>query len=588
VATRKEFRRLGEVKTQVSNKDPLIHSLAVAPDGNTLAAGRHDGSVSLWDTSTGKELRLWKADELPVVALSFSPKDKVLASGSWQGIRLWEAETGRRLDPYVEELGWPRKIVVSPDGKALAAGCFNSTLRLFDARQGKQRAEVTLAPYSLGDFAFSPDSQRLAFVEAPFFPDGPRNNRIRLLDTASGRDAGVLLERAEMIRYIAFSPNGDGIAGWGANDYCLWDAHTGKELKRFRGPQNAVSSFGYSPDGRLLATSGQGDANALWDPIKGKKVRDLGPIEFWNQGFLAFSPDGKTAALPGGQWGKDQGSQDPTEIILRETATGRERCRLTHHVYQPKSAAFCPKGRIIAVGGHREETIRLWDAYTGQEIGQLAGHRGGIDCMCFLPDGNTLISGSADCTILFWDMRKFEVERKLAVDKLGQEGLNAMWADLAHPDAARAYQAIRTLAEHPNEASAFLWELLEKTTKVDPKVIAQLISNLDNNQFEVREKASGELGKLGYLAESALRQALERKTSNEQQHRMKLLLEKLEDQGNDLVRIRVLRGLEVLERIGTKQAREVLHQLQNSSGGLLSEEAKASLERLAKRPGSKS
>ncbi len=577
VSSRKELRCLGEAKTNVSANDPLIQSLVVAPDGKTLAAGRHDGLILIWETRTGKELRRWKADHSYVKSLAFSPDSKVLASASSHYIRLWDPETGKRLDPFVDPLGLTERMVISPNGKILLPCYEDGALRIVEAASSRELASVALGPQGFADIAFSPECRLLALVEPPSLAK-PGGFGIRLVDLATGQDKGVLVKQTRMIRYIAFSPRGDSLVGWDDKEFIVWVAITGEERKRFPGPKKSVFAFGYSPDGRLLATVGEQDAMALWDPATGKRLRGLGERKGWRE-ILAFSPDSRTLALVGGD---RPAHQDAMEIILWETATGHVRCRLTGHEHQALRAAFSPNGRIIASAA-AEETIRVWDAPTGKQIGELTGHRGRVDSLAFLPNGNTLISGGVDRTILFWDMERFAPEKKDTVKHLGAEGLNSTWADLANSDAARAYRAIATLAEHPDETMSFLKASLPKGAKADSTVIARLIAELDDNQFAVREKASTELAKLGYRAEPALREALRAKASQEVQHRVNLLLIKLEDLATDPVKLRVLRAVEVLERIGTPEARQVLHGLEDAGEGPLSEEAKASLERLAKR-----
>jgi WD40 repeat protein len=402
-----------------------------------------------------------------------------------------------------------------------------------------------------------------------------------LLDVATGQEMPDFLKQTEMIRFIAFSPHGDTLAVWGLNDFVIWDTATRKERKRFKGPTNAVFAFGYSPTGRLFATTGQGDANVIWDPITGKKIRHLSKGENWNGGFLAFSSDGKMMALAGGEKRQTSG-EDAKHVVLWETATGRERLRLVGHEHQVRAAAFSVDGRILASTG-RAGIIRLWDTATGKQIGQLTGHRGWVNSLVFSPDGATLISGSIDSTMLFWDVGRISVEKKEVVKVLGALRLKGLWGDLADSDAPRAYRAITTLAQHPDETRSFLKASLLKTPNAHPKVISQLISDLDDNQFAVREKASTELGKLGYLAGPALRQALHSARSPEAEYRLKLLLNKLEDEAADMARIRVLRSIEALERMGEGEAVRALHDIQTSGEGFLKEEAQASLERLAKR-----
>jgi hypothetical protein len=119
----------------------------------------------------------------------------------------------------------------------------------------------------------------------------------------------------------------------------------------------------------------------------------------------------------------------------------------------------------------------------------------------------------------------------------------------------------------------------------DAARLARLIAALDDNDFAAREKATAELGELGDLAEGALRRLVEGGPSAEARQRAEGLLETLSKSAPSGEWLRALRALEVLEGVGTPQARQVLQTL---AGGLpearLTREAKASLERLERRP----
>ena len=111
-----------------------------------------------------------------------------------------------------------------------------------------------------------------------------------------------------------------------------------------------------------------------------------------------------------------------------------------------------------------------------------------------------------------------------------------------------------------------------------------MIADLDDERFAVREKATTELEKLGKEIEPALHKALQGKPSLEVRRRIDRLLEKLESAAPSPEQLRLLRALEVLEHIGTPEARELLRTLaKGASGARLTQEAKASLDRLANR-----
>ncbi len=109
--------------------------------------------------------------------------------------------------------------------------------------------------------------------------------------------------------------------------------------------------------------------------------------------------------------------------------------------------------------------------------------------------------------------------------------------------------------------------------------MARLLSELDNDDFAVREKASKELAKLGELTLPALEKALAGDPSPETRYRVERLLEKLSTPSPD--RLRTSRAIMVLEQIGTTEAKQLLETLaKGADGALLTEEAKAARRRM--------
>jgi HEAT repeat protein len=161
--------------------------------------------------------------------------------------------------------------------------------------------------------------------------------------------------------------------------------------------------------------------------------------------------------------------------------------------------------------------------------------------------------------------------------------LPSLWSDLAKADGAVAYRAIWCVAATPKEAVEFLRKRLQPIQDVDPERIQRLIADLDSDKFSTREKAENDLAALGDSAESALREALAGQPSSEVSLRIRLLLRKLVQPDNP-ERMRELRAIEVLELIGTPEAQDVLKRLaRGAKGAQMTQAAKASLDRLAKR-----
>jgi hypothetical protein len=198
----------------------------------------------------------------------------------------------------------------------------------------------------------------------------------------------------------------------------------------------------------------------------------------------------------------------------------------------------------------------------------------------FSPDGRLLASAGMDTSGLVWDLTGRFRDGRFEPCPLPERDLGRHWNDLAGADAARAYRAVLALAGSPDNAVSFLHERLKSLTRpVDPNRVAALVADLDSGEFDRREKAIGELERLGPAAESPLRQALAGKPSLETRRRIERVLEKLAQ--TDL--LRAGRAIEALEMIGTDPARRALEDVAGRAKGTgQAQHAAAAALRLAK------
>ena len=201
---------------------------------------------------------------------------------------------------------------------------------------------------------------------------------------------------------------------------------------------------------------------------------------------------------------------------------------------------------------HRCGAIWLWEVATGQVRCRFAGnwenaHR--LPALAFSPDGQTLATGNDWTTILLWDVTGRSRSGQPATGKQPARDLTATWEDLASPDASSAYEAIGRLVRAPNQTIPFLRGRFRPIPRPDLKRQAQLVRDLDDDSFEVREKASQELATLGETAASTLQKALRSLPSPEVQWRVEELLKGLKSSSFP-ERLRVSRALEALQFIG--------------------------------------
>jgi RNA polymerase sigma factor (sigma-70 family) len=597
-----------------------LRSVVFSPDGRTVATGSIDKTIRLWDPATGKEKGRLTGHREDVMAVAFSPDGKLLASGGFdRTLRLWDPAAGKQLWQAEEDEAGNAgtlhsssrfrinrgitAVAFSPDGRALAAAGRDHTLHLFDVASGREVRPIPGQFDAVAAVAFSPDGNRLWTMA------GDRN--LRTWEAATGKEAGTLTTSSGLPLCVAFSADGRLAATGGERDKMahVWELATGKELQRLTAP-DVIGALAFAPDGRTLATANrwQRAEVRLWDVSTGKLLHQLpAPAERGNTvASLAFTPDGRTLA----------GATDDGIIVFWDPTTGVESRPPLKHPEHCNLAAFSPDGRTLAVGnmnaticlyeldtgkerlrcrgwpfcfspggrllasGQERGVVSVWDLATGQEAGRFRGHRGDIASLAFSPDGTRLASGSQDTTALVWDVSALE---HASVPRPAPQRQEDAWEALAGDDAAGAYRAIGSLAATPHQAVAFLAGKLRPAAVADPKEVARLLTDLDSEEFAVRRRASKELERLGEAAEPGLRKALAGQVSPDMRRQIERLLERLDAWQPE--RLRTVRALEALERIGTPEARDVVARLARESADTRTGAAAGDvLQRLERRP----
>jgi WD40 repeat protein len=348
--------------------------------------------VAELSTAQKPELVVQTGHSAGVDAVAFSPDGKTLASGGDDNtVKLWEVSTGTELRT-LKHSSPVRSLAFSPDGSTLASGSADNTVKLWDASTGTELRTLKRHSEPVNSIAFSPDGKTLA--------SGSADNTVKLWDVSTGAELRTIKGHSNLVnsvRSVAFSPDGKTLASGSAdNAVKLWDVSTGTELRSLQ--VNFVNSVAFSPDGKTLASGGNDTAVKLWDVSTGTELRSLkGHSAFVFS--VAFSPDGKTLA---------SGSDDNT-IKLWDVSTGTELGSLEVNSWV-HSVAFSPDGKTLASGGSYFDAVKLWDVSTGTESRSLKGHSHQVYLVAFSPDGKTLASVNHNpatlyqTTVTLWDI----------------------------------------------------------------------------------------------------------------------------------------------------------------------------------------
>ncbi|MFL6275483.1 MAG: WD40 repeat domain-containing protein [Blastocatellia bacterium] len=228
---------------------------------------------------------------------AFTVDGRMLATGSAdKTVRLWDAQSGALLRTLENHSGGLGSVAFSPDGKTGASDGLNGPVKVWDAQTGALK--YTLAIYGQR-LVFSPDGQTLATQNGDY--------EIKLWDAQSGSLKQTLMaygdsqdrSRRFEIRDIAFSPDGNTLVAAGGalrqvGDIVLFDAHSGAMQKRLSGHTDIVQHVAVSPDGKTLATASLDETVILWDLQTGQPRQTLKggimPVS------IGYSPDGKLLA----------------------------------------------------------------------------------------------------------------------------------------------------------------------------------------------------------------------------------------------------------------------------------------------------
>lgn len=404
--TRVVFPPLGDRVVTVGDDD-AVRLWSVA--GTPVATAQHQGTVRGVNFSAdGERLLTWSDDRTATV---------------------WSA-AGDRLTT-LSGPGPIRLAALSPDGRRVATVVDEPTVELWDAATGAPIATLTGHTGQVQSVMFSPDGARVLTASD--------DETARLWNSSSGQPITTLEGHTARVRSAVFAPDGARILTIGDDNTArLWDGSLTNAVPTLKGHVASVRLARYSPDGSRLVTTSDDKTARLWDPVGTKVVRALeghaGPVV-----AAVFAGDGSARLLT---W-----AEDDSTLRLWDSSTGEHLAALTH-AGPVLSATFTRDGRKVVSAG-ADDTIRTWDAGDGRQLGEpwqgtrglqsvagfapggryvvfasrdsngaqlfdidgpkfiaeLAGHSAPIDRVVFSPDGETVVTLSADHTVKLWAAR---------------------------------------------------------------------------------------------------------------------------------------------------------------------------------------
>lgn len=430
-----------------------ITCLAFSPDRNTLAIGRKDKSITLWDMNEKRYLISLVGHSLEVLALAFSDEAKgVLASASTDGsIKIWNArefskpEIRQHLNEEETAVGSQTAseksqsllfrtlnghaaavtaVVFLPNQDTVISGSEDKTVKAWSMTVKPPQANLPPATsVSVSSLAFSPNGKWVAA--------GNSDMSLVVWNTGDTQSSGTLLVESSSPGQsrgmpIAFSKDEVLAAATTGNTISLWQMNNPTQAPTvLSGAHTApVLALAFSPNGKWLASGGLDRTVSLWNISKG----DWSPIV--NTGrdavlSLAFSP--KQPILAIGTSGKT--------LILWDVDQNKEIRRFEAHADAISSVAFSQDGATIATASW-DRSARLWDTATGAKLLTLQGHPQRVLSVSFFPGGKRLATSCEDGNVRLWDTSyaRGEKDSRNVLLTLRDSGLGAASAVATSPD----------------------------------------------------------------------------------------------------------------------------------------------------------
>ena len=360
----------------------LLHDIQFTPDGNRVAVATSIG-IWIYDAQTGEALNLLSGHTGRVTALGFPADGRFLASGSSDGtVRLWDIDSGKQIAVFAGHRALIGAIAVSPDGKRVVSGDMTSqgVLILWDTETGEQMRRT--AKYT--------------------------DNLIHRFKIFLDKSRTVPYPNA--IESMAFSPGGQTfVSGHRDGTVRLWDAETGRKISAFREhKRGGIRNVAFSPDGKMLMSNTFSGTVLQTFPKDKPLVRNMSYVPFPKN--IVFSPDGTTLIGSGYLDKETVGRIGGKRFIHKWGAVTGELLMSTPttHTDQLEALTVSPDGSTVLTGSW-DGTIQQWDTATGTSLSTFAtGHGKGGRALAFSEDGQVLIStlrrSGREDQLEFWDI----------------------------------------------------------------------------------------------------------------------------------------------------------------------------------------
>ena len=393
-----------------------VIAVCYSSDGKLIATGSSDKTIILWRSTDGKEIRSFRGSVSAISKVEFNSQlTSILSLGEDGTLMLWDIETGKLISSIKLTDDRFTSASFHPDGQQIVTGSRKSGVSVWDVKSGEKRKEMKAVPkdlYSQKGFTYPEAKTTFFSSDGQFIVAGAGDNTTIIWDAGTGRELRKLKKTnstcTTCISEAVITPDNKYILTARSDSIKMFDLSSGSLIREFYGQGGSPEELTISTDNHYVAAIEYGVAE-LWDIKSGSLVFKTGDYSENKILSVAISPDSKKLIT-----GNDKRMADVWDI-----ASGKKLMtlkgylnqvdeRILKHTYMywaalVNEAKLSPDGKYIAVG-RSGNNAKIIDFVTGKVHKTLTGHNSMVISLNFSTDGKYLATGGLDGKAIVWDV----------------------------------------------------------------------------------------------------------------------------------------------------------------------------------------